>query len=164
MSTRRKTNFSLYRENARPRQLRGYLAYCGLEGALDRLADEVSTVRARRAFLEAVPADVGESCEVLLFKDGEFRIHADKPGVASWLRNRQQRIVDALRERHVGVNRLRLVVSPSTRFEVLRPVAKPDRPPPDAAKLIRESASHVTHSSLKKALARLADRLEKFDP
>lgn len=160
LSSRHTVNVPLYRENGRPRQLRGYLAYLGLDGLMDRLADDISTERARHAFEASVPPHIHAACELLLFRDGELAIYVPEGAWASWLRNRQDRIVAALAEHRVKVARLRLVVTPGAATIPERPVARPTPPPPDAARLVRDAAASVTDRKLGNALERLARRLE----
>jgi len=119
---------------------------------MDRLADDVSTARARHAFEASVPPHIHAACEILLFRDGELAIYVPRGAWASWLRNRQDRIVAALAERRVNVARLRAPPA--------RPVNQPAPPPPDAARLVRDAAANVTDKKLGNALERLANRLE----
>lgn len=127
---------------------------------MDRLADDVSTARARHAFEASVPPHIHAACEILLFRDGELAIYVPRGAWASWLRNRQDRIVAALAERRVNVARLRLVVTPGAAAPPARPVNQPAPPPPDAARLVRDAAANVTDKKLGNALERLANRLE----
>lgn len=151
----------LYRENTRPRQLRGYLAFCGLDGALDRLADDVANARARRAFHALVPEAVAEACELLLFRDGELCLYVHQGAWATWLRNRAERLVEGLREQRTGVSRLRVVVAPRGAAALERPVEKPVPPSADAPALVQKSAAMATDPDLKRSLDRLARRLAK---
>ncbi len=159
MSTRHRVNLSLYRENSRPRQLRGYLALAGLDGAVERLADDVASVRARRAFQALVPPDVAAGCETLLFRDGELCLYVHQGAWASWLRGRSERLLTGLQARSAGVKRLRVVVAPRGAVNGRRPVDKPLPPSEEAPTLVRQSAEAVTNPALKASLGRLAQRL-----
>lgn len=159
MSTRHRVNFSLYRENTRPRQLRGYLALAGLDGAVDRLADEVTNLRARRAFSAAVPAHVAAECETLLFRDGELCLYVQQGAWASWLRGRSERILGQIQSAGAAVKRVRVVVAPRGAVSGRRPVDRPLLPGAEAPTLVRQVAETVTNPELKASLGRLAQRL-----
>ena len=162
MSAKSRVNYSLYRENSRPRQLRGYLAFCGLQGALDRLADEVTTRRAQSAFESIVPAEISGACEVLLFRDGELCIFARQGAWANWLRNRHTRLMDGFTGHGIRLSRLTVVVAPHNAVDHTRAVEKPLPPSADAGRLLRQRAVDTTSPRLKSALERLATRLDQY--
>ncbi|KAA3632516.1 MAG: DUF721 domain-containing protein, partial [Proteobacteria bacterium] len=125
MSARYRFNASLYKENTRPRQLRGYLAYSGLDAALDRVADTVPTLHARRTFEALVPEEIHRECEIVLFRDGELSVYAGRSAVASWLRNRHRRLLTGFAEKRIEIKKLTFYVSPAGVTRSNRPVAPP---------------------------------------
>ncbi|MCZ7600099.1 MAG: hypothetical protein M5U09_23435 [Gammaproteobacteria bacterium] len=128
---------------------------------MDRLADDVSTARARHAFEASVPPHIHAACEILLFRDGELAIYVPVGRRASWLRNRQDRIVAAPgrapRQRRPAAPRWSPPAPPHPRHA---PSTNPPRRHPTPPARSRDAAANVTDKKLGNALERLANRLE----
>lgn len=163
MTARYRSNSALYKENTRPRQIRGYLAFCGLDDALKRVADSVATVGARRTFESLVPEEIHGECDTILFRDGEFCVYAHRSDLAGWLRNRQERLERGFAENGIAVRRIKVVVSPRGGAAPARPVDKPLAPASGTARVVLSGARAVSHPGLKAALTRLAMRLERSE-
>lgn len=163
MTARYRSNGSLYKENTRPRQLRGYLAFCGLDNALNRVADGVATAGARRAFETLVPEEIHRECDTILFRDGELCVYAHRSDLAGWLRNRQERLARGFVDNGIAVKRIKVVVSPRGAVSPVRPVEKPLAPTPGSARVVLSGARSVSDPGLKAALTRLALRLERSE-
>ncbi|GJL81170.1 MAG: hypothetical protein DHS20C01_08040 [marine bacterium B5-7] len=155
-----RTNRALYKENTRPRQLKGYLALSGLEGALERIANDVPRLRAQAAFDTLVPDDIRLNCDLILFRDGDLNIYTPHPVWASWLRNRRERLIHGFREARVEIRSIRVLVAPRPEVGIREAPEKPQKPTQSAAHSVHMGASTVSNPDLANALERLAKRLK----
>ena len=155
-----KLNSALYKQNRRPRQLRGYLAFGGMDRLMEKIASPPLDEHGRRLFSTLIPADMRGQAETILFADGIFAVYTERPHWANWVRNRSQRLTDSLLAGGVRIRELRVVMCPARGAGAPRPVDKPVAPPREAPALLRQRAADAASGELKSALERLADGIE----
>ena len=95
MTQKYKSNASLYKQNRRPRQLRGYLAFSGVDQLMARIAAPHLDEHGRRLFSTLVPPEMLAQTETILFADGVFTIYTEHAQWANWARSRARRLTDA---------------------------------------------------------------------
>ncbi len=161
MTQNYKINNPLYKQNRRPRQLRGYLAFSGVDQLLARIAAPHLDEHARRLFSTQIPAEMRTEVQTLLFSDGTFTVYTGHAHWASWARNRARRLADSLRAGGVEACELRVVMCPAGRADTRAPVERPRKAPESAPQLLRQRAASTHGDDLKDALNRLANRIEK---
>ena len=164
MTRSSKFNGPLYKQNRRPRQLRGYLAVGGIDQLLEKISTPPLDEHCRRLFSTLIPAEMRDQTETILFADGILTVYTGQSHWATWARNRSRRLVEGLRAGGVRVRELKVVVCPAGSVQAVRPAERPDRPPSEAPDLLRQRASDVSSEELKQALDRLADGIERRGP
>ncbi|MFT5115273.1 MAG: hypothetical protein ACI8P9_004617 [Parasphingorhabdus sp.] len=143
------------------RQLRGYLAYCGLDQQLEKLADEEHWDLCEEKLLEAINPDMRDCHQIVLFRNGELIIMVDQPHWAAWLRARQTRILNELKESGARVRSLRIATTPSLIKPGKRPISKLTPPPTNAADIVDNAAESIADPDLKLSLQRLGKKLRE---
>ncbi len=161
MTRNYKINSELYKQNRRPRQLRGYLAFSGVDQLMSKIAQPHLDEHARRTFSTLVPDGMRAAMETLLFADGTFTVYTGHAQWASWVRGRSRRLRDGLNAAGLEVRAVRAVVCPTGGELHRRPAPdRPQQPPASTPELLRGGAAGAASDGLREALNRLAERIE----
>ena len=141
------------------RQLRGYLAHCGLGQQLDQLARERDSEHCALQLRKLVTPDMWPNHQIVLFRNGELVILVDQPHWAAWLRARQKRLLSDLQEANCRVKSLRIATTPSLLKVGKRAVNPLQQAPAGAGDTVSQAAGGISNPDLKHAMQRLGKRL-----